>query len=106
MLPCPATRSHTPPDVHRKGSPGSDGVAQSAGVRLSALGASCTLSLDVRTMPRSQQRRESMHDDFASLFTFNRWANAKMLEACRKLTPEQYIAEPMPGWSSVRATVY
>jgi uncharacterized damage-inducible protein DinB len=47
-----------------------------------------------------------MQDDFASLFAFNRWANAKMLEACRKLTPEQYAAEPVPGWSSVRATVY
>lgn len=47
-----------------------------------------------------------MHDDFASLFAFNRWANAKMLNACRKLTPEQYAAEPVPGWSSVRATVW
>jgi uncharacterized damage-inducible protein DinB len=47
-----------------------------------------------------------MHDDFVSLFAFNRWANAKMLDACRQLTPEQYAAEPAPGWSSVRATVY
>jgi uncharacterized damage-inducible protein DinB len=47
-----------------------------------------------------------MHDDFASLYAFNRWANAKMVEACRQLTPEQYAAEPVPGWSSVRATVY
>jgi len=47
-----------------------------------------------------------MHDDFASLFAFNRWANDRMLEACRKLTPEQYTAEPVPGWSSVRSTVY
>ena len=31
-----------------------------------------------------------MHDDFVSLFTFNRWANAKMLDACHQLTPEQY----------------
>src|SRR5215467_3153881 len=54
----------------------------------------------------SQQRRILMHDDFASLFAFNRWANAKMLDACRKLTPEQYAAEPMPGWTPVRATVY
>jgi uncharacterized damage-inducible protein DinB len=46
-----------------------------------------------------------MQDDFASLFAFNRWANAKMLDACRKLTPEQYVAEPVPGWSSVRSTV-
>jgi uncharacterized damage-inducible protein DinB len=47
-----------------------------------------------------------MHDDFAALFAFNRWANAKMLDACRKLTPEQYVGEPVPGWSSVRFTVY
>src|SRR5437763_16012352 len=54
----------------------------------------------------SQPRREAMHDDFAALYAFNRWANAKMLDACRKLTPEQYAAEPVPGWSSVRFTVY
>jgi uncharacterized damage-inducible protein DinB len=47
-----------------------------------------------------------MNDDFVSLFNFNRWANARMLDACRKLTPEQYTAEPVPGWSSVRATVW
>jgi uncharacterized damage-inducible protein DinB len=47
-----------------------------------------------------------MQDDFVSLFAFNRWANAKMLDACRKLTPEQYAAEPVPGWGAVRSTVY
>jgi uncharacterized damage-inducible protein DinB len=47
-----------------------------------------------------------MNDNFLSLFTFNRWANARMLDACRKLTPEQYATEPVPGWSSVRATVW
>jgi uncharacterized damage-inducible protein DinB len=47
-----------------------------------------------------------MKDDFASLFAFNRWANGKMLDACRKLTPEQYAAEPVPGWPPVRQTVY
>jgi uncharacterized damage-inducible protein DinB len=47
-----------------------------------------------------------MHDDFTSLFGFNRWANAKMLDACRKLSPEQYAAEPVPGWKSVRFTVW
>jgi uncharacterized damage-inducible protein DinB len=47
-----------------------------------------------------------MTDDFASLFSFNRWANAKMLDACRQLTAEQYSAAPVPGWASVRATVY
>jgi uncharacterized damage-inducible protein DinB len=47
-----------------------------------------------------------MQDDYVSLFAFNRWANARMLDACRKLTPEQYAAEPVPGWSSVRFTVW
>jgi uncharacterized damage-inducible protein DinB len=47
-----------------------------------------------------------MHDDFNSLFAFNRWANEKMLDACRKLMPEQYVAEPAPGWTSVRFTVW
>jgi uncharacterized damage-inducible protein DinB len=47
-----------------------------------------------------------MQDDFASLFAFNRWANAKMLDACRQLTQDQYVAEPVSGWPSVRATVY
>jgi uncharacterized damage-inducible protein DinB len=47
-----------------------------------------------------------MQDDFASLYAFNKWANGKMLEACRKLTPEQYAAEPVTGWAPVRWTVY
>ena len=29
-----------------------------------------------------------------------------MLDACRKLSPEQYVAEPAPGWASVRFTVW
>ena len=47
-----------------------------------------------------------MNDDFTSLFAFNQWANRRVLDACRKLTPEQYVAEPVPGWSSVRSTIY
>jgi uncharacterized damage-inducible protein DinB len=47
-----------------------------------------------------------MTDDFVSLFAYNRWANARVLDACRKLSPEQYAAEPVPAWSSVRSTVY
>jgi uncharacterized damage-inducible protein DinB len=57
-------------------------------------------------MIASQQRIELMSDDFVSLFAYNRWANARVLEACRKLTPEQYAAEPVPGWSPVRSTMY
>jgi uncharacterized damage-inducible protein DinB len=46
-----------------------------------------------------------MIDDFVSLFAFNRWADRRVLEACRKLSPEQYVAEPVPGWASVRSTI-
>ena len=47
-----------------------------------------------------------MQDDVVALFAYDRWANAKVLDACRKLTAEQYVAEPFPGWSSVRSTIY
>ena len=49
-----------------------------------------------------------MQDDVAALFAYDRWANTKVLDACRMLTAEQYIAEPVPGvggWSSVRSTI-
>src|SRR4051794_32710115 len=49
--------------------------------------------------------RGPMNDDFASLFTYNRWADRRVLDACRKLSADQYDAEPAPGWSSVRSTV-
>ena len=47
-----------------------------------------------------------MQDDIVALFAYDRWANRKVLDACRKLTAEQYVAEPVPGWSSVRSTTY
>jgi uncharacterized damage-inducible protein DinB len=47
-----------------------------------------------------------MQDDVVALFAYDRWANARVLDACRKLTAEQYVAEPVPGWSSVRSTIY
>jgi uncharacterized damage-inducible protein DinB len=46
-----------------------------------------------------------MQDDFVSLYAYNRWADRRVLDACRKLTPEQYVAEPVPGWSSVRSSI-
>ena len=46
-----------------------------------------------------------MQDDVVALFAYDRWANTKVLDACRKLTAEQYVAEPVPGWSSVRSTL-
>jgi len=46
-----------------------------------------------------------INDDIASLYDFNRWADRKVLQACRSLTAEQYVAEPVPGWSSVSSTI-
>jgi uncharacterized damage-inducible protein DinB len=46
-----------------------------------------------------------MNDDFISLFAYDRWADRHVLDVCRKLTAEQYTAEPVPGWSSVRSTI-
>jgi uncharacterized damage-inducible protein DinB len=46
-----------------------------------------------------------MQDDIVALFAYDRWANRRVLEACCKLTAEQYLAEPVPGWSSVRSTI-
>jgi uncharacterized damage-inducible protein DinB len=47
-----------------------------------------------------------MQDNVVALFAYDRWANRKVLDACRKLTAEQYVAEPVPGWSSVRSTIF
>jgi len=53
-----------------------------------------------------------MQDDVVALFAFDRWANGRVFEACRKLTAAQFVAEVVPGkegvagWSSVRSTVY
>jgi uncharacterized damage-inducible protein DinB len=47
-----------------------------------------------------------MLDDIVALFAYDRWANRKVLDACRKLTAEQYVAELVPGWSSVRSTIF
>jgi uncharacterized damage-inducible protein DinB len=46
-----------------------------------------------------------MNDDFGSLYAYNRWADRRVLDACRTLTPEQYASEPTPGWSSVRSSI-
>jgi uncharacterized damage-inducible protein DinB len=47
-----------------------------------------------------------MQDDIVALFAYDRWANAKIYEACRKLTATQFVAEPVPGWASIRSTLY
>jgi uncharacterized damage-inducible protein DinB len=46
-----------------------------------------------------------MQDDVVALFAYDRWANRKVLDACRRLTDGQYGAEPVPGWASVQSTV-
>jgi uncharacterized damage-inducible protein DinB len=46
-----------------------------------------------------------MHDDFASLFTYNRWADSRVLTACRSLAQEAYTRELPGGMTSVRATL-
>lgn len=46
-----------------------------------------------------------MNDDFTSLYAYNRWADRRMLDACRALSSEQYNAEPIAGWSSVRSSL-
>ncbi len=46
-----------------------------------------------------------MIDDLATLYAYNRWAEARMLDACRLVAPERYGDEPAPGWSSVRSSV-
>jgi uncharacterized damage-inducible protein DinB len=46
-----------------------------------------------------------VQDDIVALFAYDRWANRKVLDACRQLTAEQYVAEPVPGWSSVGTTI-
>lgn len=44
-------------------------------------------------------------DDLFALYAYNRWADDRVLEAARRLSPEQYAQEPLPGWTSVRATL-
>src|SRR3954447_15422095 len=56
--------------------------------------------------PRPSPEEVFMQDDVVALFAYERWANTKVLDACRQLTAEQYVAEPAPGWSSVRSTLY
>jgi uncharacterized damage-inducible protein DinB len=46
-----------------------------------------------------------MTDDLAALFAYNRWADARLLEACRSVPADRYAAEVVPGWPSLRSTV-
>ena len=46
-----------------------------------------------------------MTDDLAALFAYDRWAEARLIDACRPVPPDRYGAEPAPGWAPLRATV-
>jgi uncharacterized damage-inducible protein DinB len=46
-----------------------------------------------------------MNDDIPLLYAFNRWADQRILGACKRLTAVQYVSEPVPGWSSVRSSI-
>jgi len=45
-----------------------------------------------------------MKDDLFSLYEYNRWANARVIEVVRALPPADYTREMGGGWPSVRAT--
>ncbi len=47
----------------------------------------------------------TIQDDLPSLYAYNRWADARMIAAVRRLSHEQYIQEPAPGWASIRETL-
>jgi len=46
-----------------------------------------------------------MQDDLKSLFAYNRWADGRVLQACRALKPGDYEREPIPGRGSIRSTL-
>jgi uncharacterized damage-inducible protein DinB len=50
-------------------------------------------------------RKILLQDDIVALFAYDRWANRKVLDACRKLSAEQCVAELVPGWASVRSSI-
>jgi uncharacterized damage-inducible protein DinB len=43
-------------------------------------------------------------DDLASLYAYNSWANARVLETLRALPEGDYVKEQGGGWPSLRAT--
>jgi uncharacterized damage-inducible protein DinB len=47
----------------------------------------------------------SIQDDLRSLLAYNRWANGRVVEACRMLRPGQYEQEIAIGWPSIRSTL-
>jgi uncharacterized damage-inducible protein DinB len=48
---------------------------------------------------------DPMTDGLPALFAYDRWANARIFDACRLVPLERYGEEVVPGWSSLRSTV-
>ena len=46
-----------------------------------------------------------MTDDLNALFAYNRWADARLLDACRSVPADRYASEVVPGWASLRSTL-
>jgi len=46
-----------------------------------------------------------MQDDFRALFAYNRWADERVLTACRALPADAYTRELPGGMTSLRATL-
>ena len=46
----------------------------------------------------------SLPDDLVSLYAYNSWANARVLETLRALSEADYVKEQGGGWPSLRAT--
>lgn len=46
-----------------------------------------------------------MNTTLAEIFDHNRWANERLLEACRDLTPEQYATSAVGGYGDLGATL-
>lgn len=44
-------------------------------------------------------------NDIVHLYSYNRWANAKILDAASKLTPEQFVSDMKSSHRSVRDTL-
>src|SRR5579859_3053909 len=46
-----------------------------------------------------------MKDDLIALHAYNRWADGKVVEVLRPLTPDQYTKEVTAGWPSLRSSL-
>jgi uncharacterized damage-inducible protein DinB len=54
---------------------------------------------------QDKEKPMPIQDDLPSLYAYTRWADGRMFEAVRKLSPEQYVQEPAPGWDPIRSSL-